>query len=434
MDIALATLFFMLAATAPSAAPISDPVRVISLDEALRRAQANQPSLRQAEAQARAADFRTAQARSGYLPQVSANLRYQRNGRSRFGTLSQSNQVVIPSDSPNNYSASLSVDQLLFDFGKTPQRIRSAGASARAQAETAKGAQVNQVYSTRIAYFQAQGNKSLRDSARRVLANQKRHAELIEAQVEAGIRAPIDLLQSRADTAASALQLINAENNYEVAKEELKVAMGYSEPVSFEVGADQLEPVEGEEGGGDPLMAAAVAQRHDMRAAEEQIRSRELTTSSLRREYWPSLIGSAALLESGSAPSELDGSWSAGLSLNWPLFEGGLTRARVGEARENALSAEADRDQIRLQMRSEIEQALLDIRAAKAGEAAAVESLTNTNERLRLAEERYLSGLGNIIELSDAQLKDADAEVQRIQAQFSLAIARATLLRALGRR
>jgi outer membrane protein len=51
---------------------------------------------------------------------------------------------------------------------------------------------------------------------------------------------------------------------------------------------------------------------------------------------------------------------------------------------------------------------------------------------LKLAEGRYSAGVGNIIELGDAQLALTNAEMQRIQADYNLATARAHLLRALG--
>ena len=89
----------------------------------------------------------------------------------------------------------------------------------------------------------------------------------------------------------------------------------------------------------------------------------------------------------------------------------------------------AERQQIRL----EAEQARLAVRAAKSALAAADEALTNAKERLRLAEGRYQTGVGNIIELGDAQVALTTAAAQRVQAEFDLATARAQLLHVVGR-
>ncbi|HEX2660527.1 MAG TPA: TolC family protein, partial [Polyangia bacterium] len=89
----------------------------------------------------------------------------------------------------------------------------------------------------------------------------------------------------------------------------------------------------------------------------------------------------------------------------------------------------AQRQQIRL----EIEQARLGIRAAQALGAASEDALVNARDRLRLAEGRYQAGVGNIIELGDAQLAQTAAAAQRVQADYQLFTARAQLLKALGR-
>jgi outer membrane protein len=75
----------------------------------------------------------------------------------------------------------------------------------------------------------------------------------------------------------------------------------------------------------------------------------------------------------------------------------------------------------------------LSISATQAAERAANDAVSNARERLRLAEERYRTGLGSIIELSDAQTRATDAEAQLIEAHYNLSLARAALLRALGR-
>ena len=87
-----------------------------------------------------------------------------------------------------------------------------------------------------------------------------------------------------------------------------------------------------------------------------------------------------------------------------------------------------------VQIRVDIEQAQLNIRAAKATIAAVSEAETNAKEQLRLAEGRYTAGVGSIIELGDAQVALAQASANVVQAKFNLSSARADLLAALGER
>jgi len=72
------------------------------------------------------------------------------------------------------------------------------------------------------------------------------------------------------------------------------------------------------------------------------------------------------------------------------------------------------------------------VRAAKASEEATHEAVVNAREQLRLAEGRYQAGVGNMIELGDAQVAMTTAAAQEVQAHFGLATSRAQLLLALG--
>ena len=87
----------------------------------------------------------------------------------------------------------------------------------------------------------------------------------------------------------------------------------------------------------------------------------------------------------------------------------------------------------RQQARVEVDQARLTIVAGKAAIAAAERSLANARARLNLAELRYRTGVGNGIELSDAQLAATNAGFQLLQATLKLDTARAQLQKALGR-
>jgi outer membrane protein len=120
--------------------------------------------------------------------------------------------------------------------------------------------------------------------------------------------------------------------------------------------------------------------------------------------------------------------------LTWPIFQGFLTRGQVREAEANLAALEAQRDGLRQQVRLEVDQARLAVRAAKEALIAAGEALENAQVRLRLAEGRYQTGVGSVIELGDAQTALTNAAGQKVQAEYNLAQARAQLLKALGRK
>lgn len=421
-----------------AAAPVTGPaeIRRLTLEEALALTAQHQPGLAAASAAAAAAGYRADAAVSNYLPQLSATARYQRSGTALFTNENAPGDAVTQVLTPNafdQYNGSLTVNQLLYDFGRTPQRIAGAKASERASKADARNAGVLSAYETRTAFFQAQARMALRESAAKSLANQRRHAAFISAQVEVGLRPSIDRLQAGADLANAELQLIQAANEYDTAKERLKAAMGAAGFGPFDVTGPALAPVEGEEAPAERLLDQALAARPDMQSLEAERAGGRYQLSAVRRSYFPTLVGSGALTTGGPQLDDLHSGWSLGVALNWSIFEGGLTRAQAGEATENLKVTDARVARLRLDIAAELQQALLAIRAAKAAEVAAREAASNAQQRLRLAEERYRTGLGSMIELSDAQLRATSAEAQEIEAAYNLSQARSALLKSLGR-
>ena len=94
---------------------------------------------------------------------------------------------------------------------------------------------------------------------------------------------------------------------------------------------------------------------------------------------------------------------------------------------------DAELETEKLQIRFQVQQYVLSVRAAKASIDAANEALVNAREQLRLAEGQYDAGVGNIILLSDAQVAATAAAAQVVQTDFNLSTARAQLLAALGK-
>jgi outer membrane protein len=419
-------------------------LKVISLDEALQTAVANQPQLRQAQATTAAAKARADEAFAPLLPQASGTAAFQlktanfvsQPGALPRGITQTGTQMSTRSPSFDTYgflNLGVSVNQLIYDFSQTKGKYDAAKMSVLAQEKTERATLLQVMLDVRSTYFGARATKSLVTVARETLENQERHLAQIQGFVEVGTRPEIDLAQARTDRANAQVQLINAENNYETAKAQLNLSMGVDAPTNYEVTDELFSPMEGENQNVDDLLGEALKARPEFAALENQIRAQELTLSAIKGGYWPSLSISTGLTDAGSAIDKLRWNWNAGLMLSWPFYQGGITRAQANEAHANILSLTAQRDEQRSQIRLEVEKARLAVRADKAALGAADEAITNARERLKLAEGRYETGVGNAIELGDSQLALSNALAQKIQAEYNLATARAQLIKALGR-
>jgi outer membrane protein len=410
--------------------------RSLTLGEALQTARAHQPQLRQAHANTDAAGAIADQARSPLLPQLTATAAYAR-GTANFifhpGVPLSTTARPTSRTTYNFFSSGITVFQLLYDFGQTSQRWRAQQASFQATALLESSAVSDLDLTVRATFFGARANKALVSVAEETVANVRRHLDQTQAFVSAGTRPDIDLYQSRADLAAAEVQLINARSNYSQSRAQLNQAMGVERAINFDVANDSLPPVPGEDAATDDLLALALTLRPEVASLAQQLRAQQMVVSSVRGQYGPSIGAVAGLTQGGDTLDSSAWNAQAGVALTWFLYEGGLTSASVreGEARIRNLTAQVD--SLRQQIRLQLEQVRLAVAAAKASQVSAREAEANAAVRLRLAEGRYRAGVGNIIEVSDAQVALTAAATQVITADFQLATARAQLIQALGR-
>jgi len=129
---------------------------------------------------------------------------------------------------------------------------------------------------------------------------------------------------------------------------------------------------------------------------------------------------------------DVQNSWNAGIMLTLPLFQGGLTKGRVAEARANVLALEAQRDAIKQSILLDVNQAFADLESAAARVEVMEKTLQKARENLDIAQGRYKAGVGPYIEVTDAQLSSVNAETDRIKALYDYHVAIAQLLKAMG--
>lgn len=414
----------------------ASPPPLLHLAEAERVALTRQPTMEQARAQKTAAEARKSSARAPLLPQLTATATYDRSRTAAFNRTTGATPTVTTAD-PSGidiFAVGATANQLIWDFGQTYQKFRAADRLALSADALEKVTAQTVVLDVRRSYFTARAQKALAGVADDSLKNQERHLAQVEGFVRVGTRPEIDLAQSRTDVANARVQLINAENAYALSKAQLARAIGDVSGNDFEVADDELPAVAGEDSPADQVTASAMQTRRELVALERQRQGQELIVSGLKGGYGPTLSAHGTYQEIGTALGSLGPAWDVGLTLAWPIFQGGLTTGQVREAQANLDVTTAEVDGQKLQIAVEVRQALLSLRAAKAAEQATSDVVTNAKERLRLAEGRYAQGVGSIIELGDAQLAMTQANAQLVQAKFNVSSARADLLSAKGQR
>jgi len=187
-----------------------------------------------------------------------------------------------------------------------------------------------------------------------------------------------------------------------------------------------------------PAIETAVAQAEDTRAevrvARAQVAESDYQKKAVRAEQLPSLEFLGDYGVSGITPvtSALPTRRYA-IQLNVPIFNGGLTRGRIQVASSRETQAELQLASIRGQVEEDVRLALSSLRTTAETVRAADLAVTLAERELEMARDRFRAGVGDNIEVVNAQTALANARLDQISALADYNGARLNLAAALGR-
>jgi outer membrane protein TolC len=172
--------------------------------------------------------------------------------------------------------------------------------------------------------------------------------------------------------------------------------------------------------------------RSDYQAALAALRAAQLSREAAWKQRLPS-IGLAG--EYGVLGYHLDAmapNWSAMATLRIPIFEGGKVEADVREADAVLKQRQAQVDDLKGRIEQDVEDALLDLKAAAQQVEVARLGLDLAQQALAQSQDRFAAGVTNNVEVVQAQQQLASANEQYISSLYSHNIGKVLLARAIG--
>ena len=324
------------------------------------------------------------------------------------------------------------VRQNLADFSVFA-RIRAARASAVAAGAVTSNASQQAAATAALTYVRA-----LRAEAQiaALVADSILAAELFgiaRDQFSAGVGIGLDVTRAQSQLAAGRAQLIAARNERDRARLELHRALGLPLHATI-VLTDSLmglptgNDVPGEEAATDRAMRS----RADLRAAEQEIGAAEQQISAIKAERLPTLSAFADQGATGKSPDHLLSTYTWGVRLSVPVFDGFRREGRLDEQRFAMRELEAQRRDLAQQAAIEVRSALLDLASAREQLSASDERLALAGQELSQARDRFQAGVAGNADVITASSGLNAARSQLVNARASLQTARVTLARAQG--
>jgi outer membrane protein len=408
--------------------PPASSVQPLTLDKALELARAN-PQIAQAQAGVTQTQGQVGIARSGFLPTGSAS---GRAGWTATELGAAPSSVLYPT-----YGATLTLNQTIWDFGRTLGTYLAARDQERAARAGVDVAWQAVELNVRTAYYTVLATEALVAVADQTVESNQKQLELAQGQFEVGQRPRFDVTSADVNLQQSRISQIQAHDGVILSRIALSQSVGQDvskRPLVMPTVPDDIDldvP---------RLMDEARNARPDLKSADLLILAADENLSAAKSAWYPILGVSATynwnnsrLPVTGGLPAPDANSWNILGTLTWPFLNGGADLGRVEAQTGVRDSTLAQRELLILQIRTDVEQAVAGVNEARARRDVSRTLVSQAKENLELAQGRYQAGIGTIIDVTTSQTSYTSAQAQEVKAVFDLASAWAQLQHAIGR-
>jgi outer membrane protein TolC len=180
------------------------------------------------------------------------------------------------------------------------------------------------------------------------------------------------------------------------------------------------------------LVALALRNRPDLVAEEQRVRAAQQGLSAIKAERLPTLGLVADDGVIGKNGAKMLNTYTWGLQVTLPIFDGFRREARVQEQRSVIKEAEIRQHDLEQQAHADVRGALLDMAGAREQLDAARERLRFAEQEVSQARERFNAGVAGNADVVNASLALTSSRTLVNDAETAYQLARVSLARATG--
>ncbi|HMS55169.1 MAG TPA: TolC family protein [Fimbriimonadaceae bacterium] len=401
----------------------------LTLDKALRIARVNSFAVKIAESNLTKTKERINEAKGAVGPKVNAQATYTRFDKATTANIGGNNVTISPIDQKQAvFTLTVPIDIT----GVIGRSVEAARKAERANEEQIRAAENDLRRDVRSAYFTVLQTEAQVGVAKDALARAELQLKNARTEFERGSKAKVDVLRFETLVSQARTELLVAENSAQLSKQALNNVMGRAIETPVEVAEVNASPTP--DWTEDSLVQASLASRPELRAIGFQIEALQNIQRAQEGGLKPSLSLSANHTRNIDAQgfSSRDTSTTGTLALSLPLFDSGITRAKVSQAREDVRQAQIQLEQAKLGISLEVRQAITNLLNAKSRLEVAEKQVAFAQETYDIALLRDQVGEGIALQVIDAQAELTRAKSGLISARYDFHKAFAALQRAIG--
>lgn len=400
----------------------------LNLDDAMLRAFQTNPtvSIAQYELDSARASYNAARQSRGIS--ISANHTTQRGG---YDDAHEATPGLWTKGIGNNHANSLTASLPIFTGGKLKGTIKQAKANYQYN-EVGVQRTYNEMRSTVTdGYFKMLQADNMQKLSAESVTRLEDHLKNVQAQYDVGVVAKVDVLRSQVELANAKQTLIQAENSYQVAEANMNKIVGL--PMDTTLKLDNLLVYNAYDQNMDDCLAYAAEHRPELMQAKYGVDAAKGALMVARSGHMPQVAASATQQWSDSNwPGDEDGKWGVGVNVSLNVFDTGVTLSKIH-------GAEADLKKAEETYRDTVNAVNLDVRSNYLGLREAEKRISTTklaveqaDEDYRIAQLRYMSGVGTNTDVLDAQVALTQAKTNYTQALYDYNTSKTALETSIG--
>ena len=392
----------------------------LTLPEAEQIALQGHPRIQAVTNLAQAAKERVTVQRSAYYPFVngSATGSYAENG-TRIGAGELNSPRVF-----DRYGNGLAINQLVTDFGRTHDLVKSSEQNAEAQQENVATTRQGVLLEVDQSYYAVLKSQSLLAVAQETVKERQTASDQITLLGQNQLKSGLDVRFAEVQLSQAQLLLIQAQNNLQAAFAQLSATLGYGDVRTFQLVEQPVPPAPGADV--SVFIDEAIKKRPELAGQRLNVQSAESYAKAERDLWFPTLTGEGVagfvpiVASGGLAASTLPAPRyaAAGFNLNVPIFNGHQFGALRAEATYQARAQSEYLRDLQDSIVRDVTTAWLNAKSGFQELSITQQLLDEASQALELAQSRYQLGLSSIVELTQAQLNQTQAQIDQASAKY----------------
>jgi outer membrane protein len=419
----LITISAVAQANEPALLP-NAPAARLTLKDAEALALKNNPLITVGRLTALASQQVLRETRSAYWPSAVVDLTgVDAHDNSRITAGGLNNPIIY-----QRAAAGTTVSQLITDFGRTRNLVASSSLQAKAENENDVANALQIKLAVDQAFYNALQTRAVLQVAQGTVAERQTVTDQVQALFDSKLKSALDLSFAQVNLAQAKLLLLDAEDHNDAALANLSAVLGYSNLQNYDL-VEETAPLAAPPGDVDQLIVQAMQKRPELSALNYDYQATEKYRVAERDLLFPTVRALGALGSTPLAGNTALAPWygAVGVNIEVPIFNGFLYTARAREAQLRAQAAQQQLRDLQDSISRDVRTGWLNAATAYQRLDVSRQLLQQANLALDLSQTRYKLGLASIVELSQAQLQQTQAQIGNAQANYQYRLAMAVL-------